>query len=268
MRVVFGCSWVALAAALLLVFARPAAAQPDRVARLVVLLRTNGDFRVRTQAALALGASQDQRAVGPLCSGLADVSRTVRAAAAAALGKLEKGGTQCLERRLAIETSQSVRASIERVLERLGGGPRPTIGPDTKYYLAIGKVTDTPNRPPGDVDRRIRGSMTKAAAALKVYAVAPPGETVTQAEALLAPHSELKAFYLAPRLEFVYGGGSLTVRISVAMFSYPERALIGEYSFRVAQPGVTEPDRGAEDELVEAAGEPLMQMFNKHVARL
>jgi hypothetical protein len=52
------------------------------------------------------------------------------------------------------------------------------------------------------------------------------------------------------------------------MFSYPERALIGEYSFRVAQPGVTEPDRGAEDELVEAAGEPLMQMFNKHVARL
>lgn len=268
MRVVFRCTWVALVVLLVFAPARPAAAQADRVARLAALLRTNNDFRVRTQAALALGASQASGAVQPLCGGLGDASRTVRAAAAAALGRLEKGGTECLERRLAAEKSQSVRTSIERALERLGGGLRPTIGPDTKYYLAIGKVADTPNRPAGDVDRRIRGSMTKSAAALKIYAVAPLGETVAQAEALLAPHPDLKAFYLVPRLEFVYGGGNLTMKISVAMFSYPDRALIGEYSFRIAQPGVTEPDRGAEDELVEAAGEPLMQMFNKHVARL
>jgi hypothetical protein len=199
---------------------------------------------------------------------LGDVSRTVRAAAAAALGKLERGGTQCLERRLGVEASQSVRASLEQALARLGGGPRPTVGPATKYYLAIAKVADTPNRPPGDIDRRVRGSMVKAAAALGVYAVAPPTETVEQAEAVLAARPDLKSFYLSPRVQFVYDASGLTVKVSVAMFTYPDRALIGEYSFRVAQPGVSEPDRGSEDELAEAAGEPLMQTFNKHVARL
>src|SRR5579864_4991122 len=53
----------------------PVAGQPD-------------DFRVRTNAALALGATNDDDAVGPLCGGLDDPSDVVRQAAAVALKRL------------------------------------------------------------------------------------------------------------------------------------------------------------------------------------
>src|SRR5262249_2434929 len=72
-----------------LLIALSAVAAPARAvengALLVRRLRSGEDFRVRTQAALALGASKDKSAIKPLCAALADDSRAVRAAAAAAL---------------------------------------------------------------------------------------------------------------------------------------------------------------------------------------
>ena len=55
------------------------------VDHLVQNLSSGSDFRIRTQAALALGASKSRRAVEPLCTGLNDQNATVRAASAAAL---------------------------------------------------------------------------------------------------------------------------------------------------------------------------------------
>src|SRR5579859_8034928 len=48
------------------------------------------DFRVRTNAALALGATNDEAVVPPLCDALADASDVVRQAAAVALKRLNK----------------------------------------------------------------------------------------------------------------------------------------------------------------------------------
>src|SRR3954470_9511601 len=59
-----------LAVALLLQAGTAQAA--DRLTELATKLQTDKDFRVRTQAALALGVSQSERAVAPLCSGLDD----------------------------------------------------------------------------------------------------------------------------------------------------------------------------------------------------
>src|SRR5262245_35232284 len=109
----------ALGASFVLGFtALPALAQgTGDVERMVQNLRGGSDFRVRTQAALALGASKTDRAVQPLCSALADSNTTVRAAAAAALGKLQLGGAQCLEDRLKSEPSDTVKAAIQKAMD-------------------------------------------------------------------------------------------------------------------------------------------------------
>src|SRR5258706_13084158 len=92
-----------------------AGAQTSDLERLIYNLANNEDFRVRTQAALALGASKSERALSPLCSALADSNTTVRAASAAALGRLAlKPGQDCLERRLSSETSDVVKATIRK----------------------------------------------------------------------------------------------------------------------------------------------------------
>ena len=48
-------------------------------------LANNDDFRVRTNAALALGATNDDAAVPPLCGALSDPSEVVRQAAGVAI---------------------------------------------------------------------------------------------------------------------------------------------------------------------------------------
>src|SRR6188768_1978460 len=106
-----------------------ARAQTNDVERLIYNLANSEDFRVRTQAALALGASKNERAVNPLCSALADFNTTVRAASAAALGRLAlSAGRECLQKRLGEESSDVVKATIEKALEVIkngGGGAEP-----------------------------------------------------------------------------------------------------------------------------------------------
>src|SRR5580658_7815454 len=76
------------------------------------------DFRVRTNAALALGATDDDDAVAPLCGGLSDPTEVVRQAVAVALKRLGRPSElDCLRRRVGIETSTSVKAEIQRAID-------------------------------------------------------------------------------------------------------------------------------------------------------
>src|SRR6478736_3225616 len=97
------------------------------------------DFRVRTQAALALGASEDKAAVSPLCNALDDTNDTVRSAAAAALGRLKNPkGLPCLKAHLG-ESSPSVLSVIDRSAKSLAGGKSgkpPPPGPNDTFYVA------------------------------------------------------------------------------------------------------------------------------------
>src|SRR5688572_22704431 len=125
-----------------------------RTSFLVEQLKTNDDYRVRTQAALALGASGDDTAIKPLCDALVDSNVSVKVAAAAALGKLGKaGGVSCLEAARAKETAPAVKSQMEKSLASLrsgggdgGGSTPPPPGPGAKYYVAI-EVTNKTNRP-------------------------------------------------------------------------------------------------------------------------
>ena len=252
--------WLALTFALLCGVAQA----QDRIGRQMALLKSSSDFRVRTQAALALGSSKSQRAVAALCGGLTDSNTTVRIASAAGLGRLNLGGADCLRQRLAIEPNDSVKGSIQRALSKLGA-LAPAIDASTRFYLAIGVTSHDSDRT--DIDSMVRQGMAKAAGAAGGFAIAPGDEKPEQARAVFDKHRQLKGFYLAPKLSLSYAGGRLNVKLSVAMLSYPEKNMIGQFSKTVASP-TSGPDKSLEVELVSYAAEAAMKQFAELAARL
>lgn len=265
---VIGRTCAVLVAAFVLLVAGPARAE-DRIDRLVDQLANGDDFRVRTQAALALGASKSQRAVQPLCSGLEDSNTTVRAAAAAALGKLKLGGEDCLEKRLPDEQSAAVKSAIKKALDQIKSGSEPAITSSTRYYVAIGKTTDKTGRSGGDVDGLVRAAMRGAAADLDGYVLAPATETASQATKRLAKYKSIKAFYLSAKvLQPKYSGGNLTVKIELAIFTYPGKALKGTLTKRLTQQGVDSQDADSENALIKMAAERAMKQFAATAERL
>lgn len=230
----------------------------DAIEKNIALLRSSSDFRVRTQAALALGASTSERAVTPLCQALADDNRTVRIASATALSRLRKGGESCLSARLRIEKDNAVLSALKNAIARLGSAAaEPTIGPATKYYVAIQSLAG-PERLQGPV----RAAFVKQGKTNSAVAFAPQGESESAASAVLSKHSGAKGFLLAPRLSKpVYEGGMLQVKMSVAIMTYPGSALIGSFSKTVGMGGISGQNTEAENELVAMAAEESMKQF-------
>lgn len=225
----------------------------------VELLRGAEDFRVRTQAALALGASGQKAAVTPLCHALADENRTVRIASATAISRIRKGGEACLKRRLSSEKDPRVLSSIKKALERLGAGSsaEPAIGSETRIFVALEKVAG-----PARLEEPVRAAFVKGAKGRRDVAFAEAGQSVSQAEKVLAKYPAAKGFKLAPKLSRPrYEEGALRVKMSVAILSYPQAALLGSFSKSLGISGVQEPDTEAENELVVMAAEEAMKQF-------
>jgi hypothetical protein len=244
----------------------PALAQ-DRVADLERALRAD-DFRVRTQAALALGASESGRAVTPLCSALNDENTTVRAASASAIGRLAQGGEQCLADRLRVEPNPDVKGVIQRALDRLrekqGGG----VDGNTRYYLAIGEVTNKSRRSKQSVDAEIRKRLVGALSRLSGYALAPASESPDRVVQLKREHPQLKAYFVWPKLELGYTGRTLSMRLELSLFSYPEKAFLGSVARKLSMPDTPEGDTGSENELIEMAADQLAPDLARTLSRL
>ncbi|HEU4538343.1 MAG TPA: HEAT repeat domain-containing protein, partial [Polyangiaceae bacterium] len=160
-------------------------------------LRTSDDFRVRTQAALALGATDDAAAVEPLCRGLDDANDVVRTAVAAALAKLHRPqGVPCLRARLAREQNAAARAQIEKSIQALdkgggnnGGGAVPA---NARVYVAVGGVNNKTRRSPQEVESLVRSAMSDKLRGMAGYVVAPQGETTAAAKKVLEGNRALK----------------------------------------------------------------------------
>ncbi len=256
----------ALAAACVWFFASGASAQAS-LERLIAALKSGGDFRVQTQAALALGASKNPGAVAPLCGALSDPNTTVRAAAAAALGKLALGGGECLKSRLASEPSESVRATIQKAIDSIEGGAEPVIDESTRFYIQLGKVSDKSGRTDASVDKLFRDSFREAAAAAGGVAFAPMSETPDKAKLRMAKNKAMRAFYLAPSVPaFDYTGGTLTVKVSIVVFSYPGRVMLGSFTRTASISGVEPGDTASEDELLRYTGESALKVFVQRAA--
>lgn len=226
------------------------------------------DFRVRTNAALALGATNDAAAVTPLCGGLSDPSDAVRQAVAVALRRLGRpSSADCLRRRLAVESSSSVKAEIQRTLDAIsggsgggGGGAAPVVA-NAKYYVAISSVTNSSTRPTPEVERIVHDAIVTKLGELGTYQVAPSGETSPQAKATMSKR-KLKGFYLSVTVDrFDSSDGNLRVRVKIAVFSYPEKDLRGEVPASAAIPGVRPGDKASEDQLMNAAAGRATELF-------
>jgi len=264
--------WLAIGITLI-----PRAVQADpRTSYLADQLKSNDDYRVRTQAALALGASGDDAAVKPLCDALVDSNVSVKVAAAAALGKLSKpAGLPCLQSAAKRESAPSVKSQIEKSVASLqaggsgaGGGATPP-PPDakTKVYVAI-QVTNKTSRGAADVDALIRAAMQDKLLTKPGYAVAPKSETPTQGGPIVKS-KKLKGFFLIATVEApVYAGGNLSQTVRVSMWTYPDKALQGEFAPKLTQSGTPKTDAQSEDVLMKMCVENAIESFQKVVASL
>ena len=262
-------SWATatLVAALLLATAGRARAA-DKLDKLAEQLATSDDFRVRTQAALALGAAKSKRAVDPLCKGLEDSSTAVRAASAAALGKLKLGGAKCLERRLDDESNASVKASIKKAIALVGSGSEPAISGSTKYYVAIGKTTDKTGRD-GERSTESCGPRWRALPTTwRATWLLPTERPAAQATKRLSKFKQVTAFYLLPKVPApAYAGRRLTIKVDIAVFTYPGKALKGMIPVVKRTEVEGTEDTEAEDDLIKVAAESALQLFAKNAER-
>ena len=246
-------------------------AAEGRIPFLIEQLKHATDFRLRTQAALALGASDDPVAVAPLCGGLDDASDSVRSASAAALGRLKnKGGIGCLRGHRG-DSSASVRSVIERSIQLLEAnngqaGKPPPPGPNDSVYVAIGTVTDKTGRSDESVPQLVTSAMQNKLLSTRGYAVAPQGETGQVAKKVIRQNS-LRGYMLQARVEPPRSNGSdLTILIRVTMWSYPDKALQGEFTPKLTMPGASIGDRESEDNLIKMAVERAVDSFAQVVA--
>ena len=271
LRVVLGLSLLVSIAQ----FASPVFAAGDSTATAIRELETNEDFRVRTQAALALGASGDPKTVGPLCRGLDDGKAAVRAAAAAALGKLAQGGADCLEKRQAKESTDSVKNAIERALKEVraaaGGSAvsEGTVDASTKFYISIGKTTDNTQRKKSRVHEVVRGALAKTLLKQKGFSVGPEAETKAQYQKKIAGKKGIKGLLLSPKVQSPeYGDDSVTVRFEIAILTYPDKALKGMIPVKLTQQGSAKKSEESEDELIAMAVERAVEKLLKNIERI
>jgi hypothetical protein len=241
------------------------ASAQGKVSFLVDQLQNATDFRLRTQAALALGASDDPSVVQPLCDALDDTSNSVRSAAAAALGKLKSpAGLPCLRDHLS-ETNPSVRSVIERSLGALQGSAWPSKppppGPNDTFYVAIGPVADKTGRNDKSVEQLVGATMQEKILSLRGYAVAPQGESAPAARRLMK-QKNLRGFLLQTRVEPMRASSNgLTVQVRVTLWSYPDKALQGEFSPKLTMSGASPGDKESEDSLIKMAIEKAIESF-------
>jgi hypothetical protein len=260
--------WFALAALLVVSVARA----DSRTTFLIGRLQAE-DFRVRTNAALALGQTGDDAVVAPLCGALGDSSDVVRQAVAVALTRLAKpASAACLKDRLGLEPSEAVKRQIGKALAAVSSGASPdapAASPSTsphavanaKFYVAISPVANQTGRPDDEIAQVVGVSLRAKLDELGGFQVAPDKETPDQARAAIAKR-KLKGYYLAIRVErFDYSDGNLRVRVKVAVFTYPGKDLRGEVPAGLTQTGVSPGDKTAEDTLLKMAAARAVDLF-------
>jgi hypothetical protein len=252
-----------------------ARADAERVKFLSEKMRSD-DFRVRTNAALALGQTNDETAVEPLCGGLSDGSEVVRQASAVALKRLAKASASgCLKDREKVESVEAVKTAITRALEAIGGGDQGGGGggddqikdnPNAKYYIALSTVANSTNRAQPEVEKLVLRSIRTKLDGAGTVQLAPMKETAETAREKMK-QKKLKGFYLAIAVDrFDYSDGNLRVKVKIGVFTYPGKSLMGNVDKTLTAQGVSNPDKGSEDKLMEMAAGLASEQFAQNAS--
>lgn len=119
-----------------------ACARPG-TAELAAKLKSPADFRIRVQAALELGRSEDKSALGPLIAALDDENASVRAAAAAALKMRGDASALAALKQHRLDRSEPVRAQVYdaiRVIESRSASATPDADTTPKVFVKMGGI--------------------------------------------------------------------------------------------------------------------------------
>ena len=144
-----------------------------------------------------------------------------------------------------------------------GGGE---ITADTKFYVAL-EIKNSGDGSDDLVESEVRGGLVKKLGKLDGFVVAPSDEKLSDAKKLLKKHKEVDGFYLMAKAKLTYSGGTMKVKVSVSVFTYPNKALKGSYSVTVGFPDVEEDDKSAQKELLGEAGRSAAEKFADNADR-
>lgn len=235
----------------------------------------DSDPRVRTSAALALGASNADGAVDPLCGGLGDKEDVVRQAAAVALKRLNRTRSlECLRPREASEPNEAVKIAITRAIEAIasggegGGGGGETIkeNPNAKYYISLSTVANQTGRAQTEVEKIVLDAVRQKLEAAGVVQLAPSSEAPEKAREVMKAR-KMKGFYLAIAVDrFDYADGNLRVKVKIGVFNYPNKSLLGNVDKTLTAQGVSSGDRASEDRLLELAAGLASEQFAQNAS--
>jgi hypothetical protein len=254
-----------------------ASADADRVRFLADKLSSD-DPRVRTSAALALGASNDDAAVDPLCRALQDSTEVVRQASAVAMKRLgRQGAVPCLRSRLDKESNDGVKIAIERAVESIsagsgggggGGGGDDKIkdNPSAKYYIALSTIANSTGRSQPEVESVVLKAIKTKLEAAGTIQIAPNRESADDAKGALKKR-KMSGFYLAVAVDkFDYSNGNLRVKVKIGVFTYPGKSLLGNVDKTLTKEGVSSGDKSSEDQMLDMAAGLASEQFAQNAS--
>jgi hypothetical protein len=258
---------------LLLLVSSGLAQASGKTDELIRQLKESDDFRVRTQAALALGVSKEAVAVSPLCGALGDNHEAVRGASAAALGKLKNPeGLPCLKSHRDKESNATVKTQIDKSIQTLeaaaSAGDKGEIPANAKWYISIGKINNKTSRTDAELEGVIRSAIAGKLRSLDGYAVAPRGEKTAAAKKIIQAR-KLKGFEFQITAEApVYDGEKVVIALRVMITTYPGKDIKAASSPKISQGGVHKQDTATEDQLLKLLLEDSIEKFDKSVASM
>ena len=249
-------------------------ADAERVKFLAEKLKSD-DFRVRTNAALALGAANDDLAVEPLCGALADANEVVRQASAVAMKRLARPkSVGCLKDREGRETNDGVKVAITRAIESIsaggdsGGGLDDKIkdNPSAKYYIALSTIANSTGRAQPEVESVIVKAMRTKLEAAGTIQLAPRAESPDSARDTMKKR-KMNGFYLAIAVDkFDYSNGNLRVKVKIGVFTYPGKSLLGNVDKTLTKEGVSSGDKSSEDQMLDLAAGLASEQFAQNAS--
>jgi hypothetical protein len=239
-------SWTSsVAVALVLLAALAAPARADKVDDLVRDLKTGSDYKVRLSAALSLAKLGDKRAIPAFVIALSDKDKTVRGAAAVALGKLVDATTsgpqktqvtKALETLIGRESSDSVKKQAEKSLatiKAIGAGSSTSVSVGAgAVYIDVGpmssKAADADNTKLKTLMRSTTEKTFKSKGQPMLLAW-PGGKSPTRKDLDAKKASGFHVDGTLTEMTVKEKGSAATVSCKVSMLiaTYPEKSVFG-----------------------------------------